>query len=148
VTRRQLLQSATGFAAAAVTAFPAKEFLKAGVTTSAWKIPNDDFPALLKVLPEISKFGFEGFETNFRTVQSAFGKQSKDAKAQIADTGLRFLGCHVTESNYDAKTNVPAFEDIQPIADGAASLGAERLIISGAPVAEEGAALDPERLTW
>lgn len=143
MTRRALLLAA----ASAATVFPAKEVLKAGVQTSAWKVPLDDFPAFLKVLEKIREFGFDGFETAYRNVQSAFGKQAKEAKVQIAATGLRFLGCNIVLSNYDGKTNLPPMDQIEQIAEGASSLGAERLILSGSPVAEEGP-LDPQRLSW
>jgi sugar phosphate isomerase/epimerase len=134
-------------AASAASVFPAKETLKAGMQTSAWPLKPDDFPALLKVLEQLRELGFDGFETNYRNVQPVFGKQAKDAKAQIAATGLRFLGCHISLSNYDAKTNIAPFEQIQEVAEGASALGAERLILSGSPVAEEGP-IDPQRLSW
>ena len=129
------------------TAFPASQVLKSGMQTNAWKFTIDDFKSLLKVLEQIRTLGFDGFETSFHNVQPVFGKPAKDAKAKIADTGLRFIGCHVFLSNYDAKTNIAPFDQIEELADGAASLGAERLILSGAPVAEEGP-LDPQRLSW
>ena len=146
MTRRDLIRTATGFAAAAATARPASQTLKAGIQTNAWKIIGDDFSSLLGVLEHIRSLGYEGFETGFRDVQPAFGKL-KDAKAQIAETGLRFLGCHISLSNYDSKTNIAPTEQIEQVADGAAGLGAERLILSGAPVSEEGP-LDEQRVRW
>ena len=115
--------------------------------TNAWKLGIDDFPGLLKVLGQINDLGYEGFETSFRNVQGMFGKKAKDTKAQVAATGLRFIGCHIFLNSYDSKTNIAPMEQIEPIAEGAASLGAERLILSGAPVADEGP-LDPQRLLW
>jgi sugar phosphate isomerase/epimerase len=149
VTRRELIRSASLFAASAAAVFPAKEVLKSGIETNAWKTDLEDFGSLVKVLEQISSLGFDGFETSYRNVQAAFGgKRAKEAKAQIAATGVRFLGCHIFQGNYDAKTNIAPIELIEEIADGAASLGAERLILSGSPVADEGAAMDEQRLQW
>ncbi len=116
--------------------------------TNAWKFPPGDFPAFLKVLGTIKDLGFEGFETGFRNVEATFGKKAKDARDQIASTGLRFLGCHIFLSNYDAKTNTVPFDQIEAVGEGALSLGAERLIVSGAPVRDEEGPMDAQRLSW
>jgi sugar phosphate isomerase/epimerase len=137
------------FAASAATVFASKETLKAGAQTNAWKVGVDDFDGLLKVLGHISALGFEGFETGFQNVQPVFGKKAKEAKEQIAATGLRFLGCHIQlGDDYDAKTNIPPIEQIIEVADGVAALGAERLILSGAPVAEGSGVIDAQRMAW
>lgn len=127
---------------------PANKTISVGMQTNAWKLGADDFPGLLKVLGEISALGYEGFETSFRNVQGEFGKHAKDARAKLSGTGLRFLGCHIFLSDYDAKSNIAPMEQIEPMAEGAASLGAERLILSGAPVRGEEGPMDPQRLSW
>jgi inosose dehydratase len=143
VTRRELLLSAASLA----TGFSASKSIQVGMQTNAWKFKPDDFPALLKVLEQLRDLGFDGFETDFRNIEPVFGKKAKDAKTQLAATGLRFLGCHISLANYDAKTNIAPLDQIESVADGAASLGAERLILSGSPVADEGP-IDPQRLSW
>ena len=115
--------------------------------TNAWRFAPSDFAAFLKVLGTIKQLGYEGFETGFRNVEGMFGKKAKDARAEISAAGLRFLGCHIFLSSYDAKTNTVPVEQIEAVAEGAASLGAERLIVSGAPVTDEGP-IDPQRLSW
>ena len=116
--------------------------------TNAWKITLDDWPGFLKVLAEIRALGYEGFETSFRNVQSQFGKKAKDARAELSGTGLRFIGSHIFLSAYDAKSNIAPMEQIESMAEGAASLGAERLILSGSPVRGEEGPMDPQRLSW
>lgn len=116
--------------------------------TNAWRIGVDDFNSFLAVLDRVKALGFEGFETGFRNVQPAFGARAKEAKAKIAASGLRFLGCHIFLNNYDAKTNTAPMELVQQIADGAAALGAERLILSGAPLVDEDGKMDDQRLRW
>lgn len=116
--------------------------LRIGCQTNAWKIEVPEFRNLLAVLEEIRKLGFEGFETGYRNVQGQF-ENLKEAKELIRKSGLRFFGCHIFQFDYDPKTNIPAWELIERVAKGSAALGAERLIVSGAPVG-----VDPERLRW
>ena len=144
VTRRQLIATL----AAAAPAFSAPRSISVGMQTSAWKLALDDWPGFLKVLGEIRALGYDGFETSFRNVQSMFGKKAKDARAELAAKGLRFFGCHILLSDYDAKTNIPPMDQIEPVAEGAASLGAERLIVSGSPVRGDEGPMDPQRLSW
>lgn len=116
--------------------------LKVGCQTNAWKIDVPEFRNLLPVLNTIKKLGFEGFETGYRNVQGQF-ENLKEAQALIKETGLRFFGCHIFQFDYDPKTNIPEWSLIERVAKGAAGLGAERLIVSGAPVGA-----DTERLRW
>jgi sugar phosphate isomerase/epimerase len=116
--------------------------LRIGCQTNAWKIDVPEFRNLLPVLEEIKKLGFEGFETGYRNVQGQF-ENLKEARELLRGTGLRFFGCHIFQFDYDPKTNIPAWELIERVAKGSSQLGAERLIVSGAPVGT-----DPERLRW
>ena len=116
--------------------------LKVGCQTNAWKIEVPEFRNLLTVLGSIRKIGFEGFETGYRNVQGQF-ENTKEARQQIRDSGLRFFGCHIFQFDYDPKTNLPEWSLIERIAKGSAALGAERLIVSGAP-----AGSDLERIRW
>ena len=116
--------------------------LRIGCQTNAWKIDVPEFRNLLPVLEEIKKLGFEGFETGYRNVQGQF-ENVKEARELIRGTGLRFFGCHIFQFDYEPKTSIPAWELIERVAKGAQQLGAERLIVSGAPVGT-----DPERLRW
>jgi inosose dehydratase len=116
--------------------------LRIGCQTNAWKIDVPEFRNLLTVLDEIKRLGFDGFETGYRNVQGQF-QNLKEAGELIRKSGLRFYGCHIFQFEYDPKTNIPAWELMERVARGISELGAERLIVSGAPVGT-----DAERLRW
>ncbi len=118
--------SATAF----VRASPPRSVVKPGCQTNAWRIDPNNFDNLLEVLQKIKGLGYAGFETGFRNVQGQFAN-APAARAQIAKTGLQFLGCHIFLEQYDPQTRIAPLELIQTVAAGAARLGAERLILSG-----------------
>ncbi len=130
---------------AAASAVPVIRGVHPGCQTNAWKINPSQFTDLLAALKEIKSLGFEGFETGFRDVQEQFG-QAPVARGQLAKTGLRFFATHIFLDQYDPKTSIAPFELIIRVAEGAAALGSERLILSGAPVgtnvSEKAAALN------
>ncbi len=111
--------------------------IKLGCQTNAWRIDASNFDNVLAVLRTLKELGYEGFETGFRNVQGQFAN-SAAARKQIEATGLKFLGCHVFLDKYDEQTQVAPLDLVQRIADGAASLGAERLILSGGGLIRDG----------
>jgi len=104
--------------------------VKIGCQTNAWRINPADFSQLLGVLAKLKDLGFEGFETGFRNVQDQFANP-KPAREQIEKTGLRLFGVHILLDQYDMQTQIAPFDLIRKVADGAASLGAQYLILSG-----------------
>jgi len=104
--------------------------------TNAWKIDPHDFSSFLQVLEQVRAFQYAGFETGFANVQAQFGKP--EARRQIEATGLRFTGIHIFLFTYDPQTAVAPASLYQRVAKGGASLGANRLILSGGPVNSDG----------
>lgn len=102
-----------------------------GCQTNAWRIHPREFGEVLAVLDKIKAYGYEGFETGFRNVEGQF-QAAREARKQIEARGLRFLGCHIFLTEYDAETSVAPRALVESVMRGAASLGAERLILSGA----------------
>ena len=107
-----------------------------GCQTNAWKIDRHDFSTFLSVIEQIKSFQFSGFETGFANVQEQFGNSA--ARRQIEALGLRFTGIHIFLPAYDPQTNIAPASIYQRVAEGGAGLGAERLILSGGPVAANG----------
>jgi sugar phosphate isomerase/epimerase len=91
--------------------------------TNAWQIAAADFPEMLRRLTDLKRLGFEAFECNVRFVKDQFAR-SKEARAQIEATGVRFYGPHV-----GLRFSV---EELEPLIDGSATLGASRFALSGA----------------
>lgn len=107
-----------------------------GCQTNAWRIDAREFSNVLDVIRKIKNYGYEGFETGFANVQGQFG-HPVEAKKQIEDIGIRFFGVHIFLNQYDPETFVAGSAMYEKIAEGGAKLGAERLILSGAPPPDE-----------
>jgi inosose dehydratase len=111
--------------------------VKLGCQTNAWRIDPHDFNQVLAVLGQLKTLGFDGFETGFRNVQGQFG-QAAAARRQLEQTGLQFFGVHIFLEQYDPQTRIAPFDLIQTVAQGGAALGAQRLILSGGGLVQEG----------
>lgn len=139
ISRREFLAApiAVASAAALLQAAPKNIGVKIGCQTNAWRIDPNNFDSLLDVLRQLKTLGYEGYETGFRNVQGQFAN-SVAARKQLEATGLKFLGCHIFLDKYDEQTQVAPQDLVQKIADGAALLGAERLILSGGGLIRDG----------
>ncbi len=144
-SRRDFLFSAAGGMVTAAAAMPAgmgasggaPAGVMIGCQTNAWRINPQDFDQVLGVLRRLKELGFDGFETSFRNVQGQFG-DAAGARRKIEAVGLRFLGCHIFLDQYDTQTMVAPMDMVKTVADGAASLGAQRLILSGGGLIRDG----------
>lgn len=124
MTRREF--AATAAAAPLLGAAAASP--RAGCQTNAW--PIADYAGFLQAIDRVKAHRYAGFETGFRNVQSRFGSAAQ-ARAEIAQRGLVFLGVHIFLLEYDPATSIAPRDLIERVAKGGASLGAERLILSG-----------------
>jgi sugar phosphate isomerase/epimerase len=106
-----------------------------GCQTNAWPIEPKDLSSLLQVLRVTKQIGFEGFETGFRNLQDQFA-QPVAARESLKKSGLRFFGIHIFLLSYDKQTSIAPWDLLKQVADGGASLGAERLIVSGGSTTE------------
>jgi sugar phosphate isomerase/epimerase len=134
-SRRTFLQLAAAGPAAALMA---RDFasVKLGAQTNAWPIKPGDLSAFFDVLNKIKGFGFQGFETGFANLRSQFNSP-EETKRRIAATQLEFFGIHIFLTQYDPETHIAPPDLYEPVARGGASLGAQRLILSGAPASNE-----------
>ncbi len=146
ISRREFLAAPVAVAsvAALTNAAPKPGGVKIGCQTNAWRIDPNNFDSLLAVLGKLRELGYEGYETGFRNVQGQFAN-AVTARKQLEAFGLKFLGCHIFLDKYDEQTQVAPIELIQKVADGAALLGAERVIVSGAGLIK-GGQIPPEAL--
>lgn len=108
-----------------------------GCQTNAWALRPGDFNLFLNTLGTLKSLGFEGFETSFRNVQAQYATAAA-ARAQIEKTGLVCFGVHIFLIDYDPLTRIAPMDLVQATADGAAALGAQRVILSGGGLVKEG----------
>jgi sugar phosphate isomerase/epimerase len=137
-TRRSLIFGAP----ASLLAF--RPGVRFGCQTNSWPIDPKKLSSFASVLERVESFGFQGIETSFRNVQEHFGEASQ-VRSLLAKTKQQFFGIHIFLLEYDAKTHVAPAELYRRIVDGAAPMGAARLILSGTGVAA-GGSLDNDAL--
>src|ERR1039458_3141279 len=79
-----------------------------GCQTNAWPVDPAHFDSLLSVLEKIREFGFTGFQTGFRNLESQ-AANLESARQRIASSGLQFFGVHIFLLQYeDRKSVAPA----------------------------------------
>jgi sugar phosphate isomerase/epimerase len=137
IARRELLKSAAMMAAGRALSASDATQLHFGCQTNAWPIAARDFANVLAVIRKIKDYGYDGFETGFANVEGQFGHAAAEARRQIGAIGARFFGVHIFLTQYDSETHVAPPELYERVAAGGAKLGAERLILSGTPPADE-----------
>jgi inosose dehydratase len=109
-----------------------------GCQTNAWPLKPGDFEQFLGVLGTLKKLGYEGFETSFRNVQGQYASAAA-ARAQFEKIGIACFGVHIFLTEYDPVTRISPMDLLKATADGAAALGAQRVIVSGGGLEKNGA---------
>jgi inosose dehydratase len=135
IHRRELLKSAALLASGRAFGAGADQ-LHFGCQTNAWPIAARDFARVLAVIRKIKDYGYDGFETGFANVEGQF-EHAAEARRQIDGIGARFFGVHIFLLQYDAETHVAPAALYERVAAGGALLGAEHLILSGTPPADD-----------
>ncbi|HWB86203.1 MAG TPA: sugar phosphate isomerase/epimerase [Bryobacteraceae bacterium] len=116
---------------------PEENSIQLGCQTNAWRMPAGDTARFLNVLARIRSYGFDGFETGFLNIETHL-QDLPGARRRIEDAGVRFFAVHIFLLQYDPETFLAPEDLIQRVARGARELGAERMILSGAPAARDG----------
>ena len=147
ISRRQALQSlAASAAVAACHSVAVPRALAAGhtppgvhfgVQLNAFPINPKRFDTFLEALAQVKQTGYEGFEAGYRFLQEQFPAPAEAHKA-IQATGLTFFGIHIfmLDPQYDQATCIAPVSLYDQVARGGAALGAQRLILSGAPAVD------------
>jgi sugar phosphate isomerase/epimerase len=130
----------TAITAAPLGALLAGDFrsVKLGAQTNAWPIEPDRLATFLDVLEKIKAYGFQGFETGFANLSSHF-QSPAETRRGIEATGLEFFGIHIFLPQYDPETRIAPATLYEAVARGGSKLGAQRLILSGAPAPDQAA---------
>jgi inosose dehydratase len=95
---------------------------RVGCQANAFVVRNGSFQALLPVLQTIRSLGYAGFECNNHLVQSEFADPAA-ARRKIQDTGLEFIGMHMSMSE-------AAKGDLVAISAGGAAMGCRYIVMS------------------
>ena len=143
-SRRTFLQAIAATSTGA--ALLASDFsnVKLGAQTNAWPINPADLSTFFAILDKIKAYKFDGFETGFANLRSQF-QSPEQTRQRIEATRLQFFGVHIFLPQYDPGTHIAPASLYEDVAGGGAALGAQRLILSGAPVSN-GSGLDQPAL--
>ena len=103
-----------------------------GCQTNAWRVNPADRETLFSAIQKIGELGYSGFETGFRNLQVA-PEQAAAVKQRLADSKLTFYGIHIFLAKYDEQAHIAPRALYEVVARIGATLGAQRLILSGSP---------------
>jgi sugar phosphate isomerase/epimerase len=127
LTRRTFLASSA--LASAALALPAPAFglerrIRVGCQANGYGPQLGEFSALIKVIEDMKSKDYAGFECNIRFVSDQFA-HAAEARKQIADTGMVFIGAHTSMPKPDDTTFA---DDVK----GVAKLGVANIVMSAA----------------
>ena len=134
-TRRGFLASslATGLGfgllrAGLLRAAPASG-IHVGCQTRAYGSPIRDRAKFLSVLEDLAEIGYEGFETNFHSLEHSFDNPA--AMRKELEKRLPMFGLHLGVGLFDPLKIPGEQEQIQRVATAVAALGGNNIVISG-----------------
>jgi sugar phosphate isomerase/epimerase len=108
--------------------------IKVGCQTRAYGVPIADREKLLSVLDDLVATGYQGFETNYASLQSSF-EEPASMRAEFEKRQIKLIGLHGS-ANFTNPDNVEKERtQIDRLAKASKGLGAELLILSSAGVA-------------
>lgn len=136
IDRRELLQSAAWLAGGRALLGEAAAPVHFGCQTNAWRIDARDFSNVLAVIQKLKNYGYEGFESGFANFEGQ-SDRAAEARRLIESIGIRFFGIHIFLAQYDPETRIAPPGLYERVASLGVKLGAERLILSGAPPPDE-----------
>ncbi|MEZ5393658.1 MAG: sugar phosphate isomerase/epimerase [Bryobacterales bacterium] len=112
---------------------------RVGCQTRAYGSPIPDKAKLLAVLEDLKATGYDGFETNFRSLEHSFDNPAP-MRREIEARGVPLIGMHMGASLFDAAKVAEERAQILRVAKAVKALGGGHVIVSGRqlPVGRDG----------
>ena len=126
LTRRTLLTTAL----APVVSQAAASKVQVGCQTRAYGSPIPDRERFLSVLDDLAALGYEGFETNYRSLEHSFDDPAP-MRREFEQRGIELIGLHHGVGLFDPEKIPGEQEQIQRIAKAVQGLGGKHIILSG-----------------
>ena len=123
-TRRDCL------ALAAAPLLAAKNDVRVGCQTRAYGSPIPDKTKLLAVLEDLKAAGYDGFETNFRSLEHSFDDPAP-MRREIEARGVPLIGLHLGAGLFDPKRIADERAEVLRSARATHALGGKHVIVSG-----------------
>jgi inosose dehydratase len=136
ILRRQFLFILGGAAVACGQSAPR---IRVGCQTPAYGSPLPQGDKLLAALDDLAALGYEGFETNFASLESSF-QDPAPMRAEFEKRKLKLIGLHAGASFADPGLIEKERAQVERLATASKALGAELLIFSapGVPRGPDG----------
>src|ERR1051326_5388004 len=128
-TRRRFLSCAAATAVAAGATAPASR-IRIGAQTNTWGAPIKPYEHLLEVLDALVKLGYEGFETNYMSLDGMADK-AKQCRAAFESRRIEYVAPHTNVKFPKPADAAAQLAEIRRIAGYSAEMGARHLIASG-----------------
>ena len=104
--------------------------VRVGCQTRAYGSPIPDRDKFLAALADLGKLGYEGFETNYRSLEHSF-TQPHAMRRAFEERGMEMMGLHVGAGFFDPTKVLDEHKLIHRIAGAAKEFGGGHIIASG-----------------
>ena len=119
----------TGLLAGSLVPAAAAPKIRVGCQTRAYGSPIPDRDKLLSALDDLRATGYEGFETNYRSLEHSF-QDPAPMRAEIEKRGIVLIGLHLGAKLFDAADLKKEHAQIRQVATAAKALGGAHLMLS------------------
>lgn len=145
-SRRQFIQSASGLlmttGAWGQAGAPERSGrLRFGVQTNAWGVPIRSYDQLLRILDDLARLRYTGFETNVRTLEPHFSQAAK-CRRDFEARHVRLIALYNSAVLYPRAKIASEIERLRPVASASAQMGAKHIIVGAAKLPRPGGKLD------
>ena len=125
VSRRHLLASVV-----APLLQGASNQVRVGCQTRAYGSPIPNRGEFLAALSDLGKLGYEGFETNYRSLEESF-VQPRPVRREFEKRGIEMMGLHVGAGFFDPTKILDEHKLIHRVAGAVREFGGGHIIASG-----------------
>lgn len=112
-----------------------------GVQTNAWGVPIRSYDELLRILDELARLRYTGFETNVRTLEPYFSQAAK-CRRDFEARHVRLIALYNSAVLYPRTRISSEIERLRPVASASAQMGAKHIIVGAAKLPRPGGKLD------
>jgi sugar phosphate isomerase/epimerase len=113
-----------------MAALAAANGIRVGCQTRSYMPPNRDRAKLMGMLDDMARLGYEGFETNYISVEESF-ENPAPMRDEIAKRKLALIGLHLGIPWTRPERMNAAMETFHRVVKGTKALGGSHVILSG-----------------
>ncbi|MDA1312750.1 MAG: sugar phosphate isomerase/epimerase [Acidobacteria bacterium] len=104
--------------------------IRVGCQTRAYGSPLPDPETFLAALADLGQLGYEGFETNYRSLEASF-MQPRPMRREFEKRGIEMMGLHFGAGFFDPTKILDEHKLIHRIAGAVREFGGGHIIVSG-----------------